>query len=568
MKFLRVAWQYHAPCYPPPFGVTLVFYFVLLGMGCRHFRDMGVDKELLDRMGAQSQSRETSDPKDSQLWLNPVKDGLFETSFHGDSEPFPVEKSGLLSDQTMDSGPPKATEKPMERNLSLEEAISEAFRNQPRLKAQLETIEQAKQGEHIAFAPFMPLVSTGYAVGAYSVGVGGIGIPVPGGGAFNFLPPGGTIPIGFNFSTGFELAEFRVQWLVTDFGKRLGRFRQAGITSEMVQLQTTRAFQTVSHEVTMAYYQLLRAKAIRKVSDGSVARCQEEADQAEKLAREGVVEREQILRAKVQLSTALKMQDSAQAAEQISLASLNLAMGSRAGDLVQVDSHLVFPEFNASLSQCLEQAVEGRREFGIARRSVDFALEEKGIARASFAPKVIADGFYLDYHQNKPGGFVDIPIGTIKLEWALFEGGKRIADLRTADSKIRAAQAQADALSDSIGFQVNEAYRLLVVSRRAIDRSKAPVEQTLETYRIVKARSAAGDAGVTELTEAETARTRAEQEYQTALFDYLMGLAKLEYAMGTTNETNSPLRAIPATNRGSHNPSTLANRNQSQEVLP
>jgi len=105
------------------------------------------------------------------------------------------------------------------RAFTLDEAIAEAFRSQPRLKAQLESIEQAKQGENVAFAPFLPLVSAGYSVGSYAVGVGGIGVPVPGGGNFNFLPPGGVIPIGFNFNTGFELAEFRVQWLVTDFGK-------------------------------------------------------------------------------------------------------------------------------------------------------------------------------------------------------------------------------------------------------------------------------------------------------------------------------------------------------------
>lgn len=428
-------------------------------------------------------------------------------------------------------------------HLTLETAIAEALQRQPRLKAHLESIEQARQGENIALAPFLPIVSAGYTVGSYAVDVGGIGVPVPGGGNFNFLPPGGVIPIGFNFNTGYELAEFRVQWLVTDFGKRLGRYRQAEIAADVARMQAERARQTVAHEVAMAYYQVLRAQALERVAEESVRRCEEEETLATKLEAQGALERENVLRSRVQVAAARKLLDSAQASEQISRAALNLAIGLRVSDSTAVEPLPELPGFNESLAGCLELAVVSRQEFAVARRTIDSAREGKGIARADFAPRVIADGFYLDYHQAKPGGYVDIPIGSIKLEWGLFEGGRKIAELRMADSKLRGALAQAEALSDSIAFQVNEAYRLLVAARRAIERGKAPVEQTRETFRIVKARSRAGDATTTELIEAETAMTRASQEYQAAIFDYLACLAKLDYAMGTShwqgNETGS-----------------------------
>ncbi|MFN5330749.1 MAG: TolC family protein [Planctomycetota bacterium] len=450
------------------------------------------------------------------------------------SDPSVVEPDSTLSNQPSVLKQTVAEEPATAAHImTLDSALAEAFRIQPRLKAQLESIEQARQGENIAFAPFLPVVSAGYSVGAYGVSVGGVGIPVPGGGNFNYLPSGGSIPIGFNFSTGYDLAEFRIQWLVTDFGRRLGRFRQAEIGADIARLQAARAYQTVTQEVSMAYFQVLRAQAMAKIAEESVRRCREEEALAEKLALRQAIERENVLRAKVQLSAAQKLLDSAQAAEQIARASLNLAIGLRVSDTTAVEPITELPAFNESLAACLEGAVNSRQEFTVARRTIDSAREGKGIARADFAPRVIADGFYLDYHQAKPGGYVDIPIGSIKLEWGLFEGGRRVAELRVADSKIRSAVAQAESLSDSIAFQVNEAYRLLVASRRAIERCKAPVEQTAETYRIVKARSRVGDATTTELIDAETAMTRAEQEYQAALFDYLASLAKLNYAMGT-----------------------------------
>ena len=47
------------------------------------------------------------------------------------------------------------------------------------------------------------------------------------------------------------------------------------------------------------------------------------------------------------------------------------------------------------------------------------------------------------------------------------------------------------------------------------------------------ARARQGDAIPAELTDAEAALTRAEQDYFNSVHDYLTALARLEYAMGT-----------------------------------
>ena len=116
----------------------------------------------------------------------------------------------------------------------------------------------------------------------------------------------------------------------------------------------------------------------------------------------------------------------------------------------------------------------------------------------------------------------------------VFEGGKRVAELRVADSRIREAIAQADSIADTIAFQVNQTYRQMVVARKGIDRARPAVEQSRETYRLVVARFRLGDAIPSELTEAEAALTRAEQDYANSLYDYLTALERLQYAMGTT----------------------------------
>jgi outer membrane protein TolC len=432
--------------------------------------------------------------------------------------------------------------------LTLPDAIALAFEFQPRLRASLESIAQARGREDIAFAAFLPVLTTAYSVGGFDLNVGGAGLPLPNfpsSPAFTFVPFTGSLPVGLDIRTGYELAELKLQWLVCDFGRRLGRYRQADLAVDIAQLQTDRAYQTVANDVAVAYYQVLRARSLHRVATESVRRAEDDLDVARKLERGGAVEREKVLRAETALAEARRALDTAEEAEGIAVAALNLAVGLNVSSDTRVVDAADVPPFALTLADCLQAAVTGRRELRVAREAVQVAQEGSRVARADFAPKVVAEGYLNDFEQSAPRGHADLALGFIRLEWGLFEGGKRVAELRVAESKIRESAAEADAIADTIAFQVNQAYRQMVAARKGIDRSRPPVEQTRETYRLVMARSRQGDATPAEVTDAETALTRAEQEYTNAVYDYLTALARLEYAIGAA-PTPTSARTPPA----------------------
>ena len=58
--------------------------------------------------------------------------------------------------------------------------------------------------------------------------------------------------------------------------------------------------------------------------------------------------------------------------------------------------------------------------------------------------------------------------------------------------------------------------------------------QAEENYRLVSARAKLGDATPSEITDAESTLTRAQQDHLNSIHDYLIALARLEYAMGVT----------------------------------
>jgi outer membrane protein TolC len=420
------------------------------------------------------------------------------------------------------------------QTLTLPQAIDTAFQLQPRLRVYLEGVEQARRAEDIAFAPFLPAAVAGYSVGGFHLNAGGTTVPlgpVPG---FTFIPTIGSIPFGLNIDTGYELAELKLQWLICDFGRRLGRYRQAGLAVDIVQLQNERAYQTVANEVSVAYYQVLRTRALRKTARDAVRRAEDDLDVAKKLEKGGALEKEKRLRVEVQLAESQRLLDAAEGAEAVAVAALNLAIGlnvNASTDVVEISD---IPPFTQSLPECLQTAVGLRREFQVARQSIQVAEEGRQVARADFAPRIVAEGYANDFQQSAPRGHADLAVGFIKLEWGLFEGGKRVAELRVADSKIRAAMAQAESIADTIAFQVTEAHRNMITARLAIDRSRPAVAQAEENYRLVRARAKVGDATSSEITDAESTLTRAQQAYLNSIHDYLIAVARLEYAMGVT----------------------------------
>ncbi len=482
------------------------------------------------RLAAASQPGQGTEAQTGNDRPGPLPSALESPPRRPDSERTPSSGTSLPSDSdeaTLDAI--AASGKP----LTLPEAIDLAFRLQPRLRAQLESIAQAQGQRQIAFSTFLPIVAANYDAGGFSLGVGGQPIHLAKGlPGFNFLPGIGAVPFGLNLGTTFELAELKVQWLLLDFGRRLGLYEQAKLASDIARLQTERAHQTVANEVAVAYYNVLRSQALRRTALDALRRAEEELGDARKRQREGVIEREVVLRSEVQTAEIRQELHAATEAEFVALAGLNLAIGLKCNDPLRVVEPTEIPPLASSLADCLQMAVRQRREFYVVQRTVEVAVQGGRIARAQFAPKVVADGTLFNFQQQELNGHADFRMGFIRLEWTLFEGGRKIAAARVADSQLRQAMAQAESITDNIAFQVNEAYRNAVTAWVSIDDARPAVDQATENYRLVQLRLREGAATPTEIADAQASLTRAQQNYLNARYGYLIAMDRLGYAMG------------------------------------
>jgi len=404
--------------------------------------------------------------------------------------------------------------------FALGDAIAFALRNNPRLRSARAAIQRARGQEQVAFAPFLPQFDIHGQYGATS----------------HNLAPGIPAQEGFLLATtpgthSYAQTELALEWILYDFGRTGGRYRQAFARERIAELQRVRADETVAFDVAATYLDVLLARASRRVQEDAIRRAEAILGDTRTRLKGGVVEREDVLRAEVQLSESREALVLAREGEFDAVARLNNAMGRNAGLPLEVIDLEVQSPLPGALAHLLEQAAAQRPEVGLARQAVAAAQEGRQAANAEFLPKIFvrADVGYTD-GTNVATGFQQG--GVLHLDAPLYTGGLHRGQLRAADAEVEAAVADAQAILDLVSLQVNLAYRGMVASRERIDLARTAVVQATENLRLLEVRYRNGDATPTDIVDSEAALTRSQQRYFSATYTYLAALARVDYALG------------------------------------
>ena len=136
------------------------------------------------------------------------------------------------SESVVEPGTPAAEPAPSqgpgpERTIfALPDAIAFALRNSPRLRSARAAIERARGQELVAFAPFLPQIDL---FGQYGVVSDTLNPGVPG--------YTGSLRAGDSGTRDYAQTELGLQWILYDFGRTGGRYRQAVARRGIAELQ-------------------------------------------------------------------------------------------------------------------------------------------------------------------------------------------------------------------------------------------------------------------------------------------------------------------------------------------
>jgi outer membrane protein TolC len=387
----------------------------------------------------------------------------------------------------------------------------------------------------VAFAPFLPQIDLLSHGGVTSATLGPVG-----------AGPTGIILTSGNETHSYIQTELQLQWTLYDFGRTAGRYQQAGARARIAELQAARAEQTVGFDVAAAYLQTLRAEAVRRIQQEAIRRDEATLRDTRSRRAAGVAEKDDVLRAEVQLAAGQEDLDLARQAELSALARLNNAMGRNASLPLAVVRWEFEPPLDLSLVQCLEAAATRRPEIGIAREAIASAGFGRRAIAAEFLPRVYAQASVgtvggsniLTGAQEGAGLHIDLP---------LYTGFRRQGELRAADAELQQAVADARSILDGVTLQVTLAYVAAATARRRIDRDRPAIDEATESLRLVRNRYRNGQATPTDIVDAETTLTRAQQRLTTAVYEYLGALVSLDYALGNPpGQMLGPTDSTPA----------------------
>jgi outer membrane protein TolC len=401
--------------------------------------------------------------------------------------------------------------------LSLDDAVLIALRDNPRLRQLSARASAARASSDVAFAPFLPEFGTSFRYSGFSTPV---------------LPGGSFVPASLSTGvTSFMIAEAGVQYTITDFGRRSGRYGQSVHRAVIEELALDRARQTIAFEVMQNYFHLLSAQANLLVADEAMRDAERILHDTKARKAGGVAERESVLRAEVELSQTKQLHLSAIQGVSDAKSVLNVTLGRSAERPISVASVTSEPTLAQTLEDALGRAIAERREIQMAREAVAGARDGVTAAKGEMLPKVYVRGTVL--RAASPGPLNgDIEGAGIHVDQPIYAGGRYRAEVRRHQSDVAEAFAGLESIVDQVSLQVCVAYQAIDTERQRIQLGRVTIEQAKENLRLTRVRYDNGDATPTDIVDAQTSLRQAETTYYNAIYGYLEGLAKLEYAVG------------------------------------
>ncbi len=162
------------------------------------------------------------------------------------------------------------------------------------------------------------------------------------------------------------------------------------------------------------------------------------------------------------------------------------------------------------------------------------------MAKAAFGPRLNAfAGWELDHPTLFAGGGSNNWVGGLELQFDLFAGGQKMAQLAHAKAMQERVAALREAAANGVRLDVRRAWYDSDAARQQVEVARSSVQQSEESLRINQNRYDAGLTNITDLLRAEDAARKSRTDYWQALYAYRTAMANLELAMGTLTP-NSP----------------------------
>jgi len=323
-----------------------------------------------------------------------------------------------------------------------------------------------------------------------------------------------------------------VSQLLYDFGRSGSAIASATAKADAAGFSAEQSKNSAALDFIMAYISLLDAQSGLSIVSEEVKQFEAHINDAKALYEAGMVTKNDILQGDVSLADARQRRISARDRKNLSAARINMLL---LRDLSNEVTPEMLPEtvleLDLNLEKATENALVNRRELMMLQRNVDRKEATLRKERADRYPLLTARGGYT-YEENSFRVHQDNWSVSAGLTWDLYSGGRKGAAVRKADAELDTAELELEQMKEVIKLQVKDAFLALESAKAKMVVSNKAVNQASENLRLMRAIYEEGEGSATEVTDAVTMSTRAEQNLNRAAYGRQRAEAALLYAQG------------------------------------
>lgn len=292
--------------------------------------------------------------------------------------------------------------------------------------------------------------------------------------------------------------------------------------------------QDTALNVTLAYFAVLQAQGAVDIARQSLRSAEAHLADAQKSLKAGVATRLDVLRAETQVYDFRQQVSRAQLGVLTAQNSLNVLMYRPLGTPLNLDANADVAQPEVALEAARAAAVQQRSELRRQQLLKQIDLLTARIQGNATLPAVTVSVNALHGDADNPNGNRSTYGYGINVNWNVFDGFAAASRAAQFEANARADQLLLEQLRSTVSAEVEQNLQNITEARERVAVTKKGVEAAQESLRLAARRYQAGVGTNTEVLDAQSALTAAQNNYNNAHFDLETAQARFNRSLGNT----------------------------------
>lgn len=342
------------------------------------------------------------------------------------------------------------------------------------------------------------------------------------------------------FSPNTASAGIRLNQSFTLNGRELIAYDVAkkGIETNAYTLEALRSSYLL--EVALAYFDALEAKRMLEIAQADVERLQTHKQAVEEKLRVGSVTRTDLFRAEAELSRAKSDQETAQngvvqtRAYIVRITGIDTKFSISDTDIQKKDP------IEPSLAQIQSQALANRFEIKSARKNLEITDQTIQYEKGEYWPQLNLETGYRKSDVSYGSSIIGMNTGSnneeayalAELQFTLFDGGLRNAQIRQAEAKRNQANQMLNQARNDIILETRVAFSEYETAQKTLINLADELTSARENYQAVQMQYQYGMANIVDMMDANTLLVQSERRISNARYALFQTMYRLFYTQG------------------------------------